>query len=295
LRPDRTATLSQDQRPDRITAASETLAMRSRARSNEEEEGNDRGRSQPAGTAPGERRETYPETNVNETLRAHSVKQSWSEHNPPEVLNDTARRTNVPFERSDTSSARVRSGSSKASGDAAGETDPGKRATLFRELDQVRRVDLEEAREEASSLLVFRQTSVNEPAVSLNRGWSRLEQGSERQEARQRSARKMVDDISRASELAPAADRRTANQPASARDTSGAPEVNVSAADKQERNLFASVDLSAPALIEPGESVWPTLPAAPRFEMADELATMEREAETLWRLDQEQRGTLWNA
>ena len=40
---------------------------------------------------------------------------------------------------------------------------------------------------------------------------------------------------------------------------------------------------------------WPTLPPAPSFEMADELLAKETEGEALRRLEQEQRGTLWNA
>lgn len=297
LRSDKATGQMQDQRPDRRTAASET--MRSRDRANEEHEVNAPERNQPAGTEPVERRETYPEANVQETLRAHSFEQSWPEQGPPEVVNDTARgtRPSVPFERGDTNSTRARSGSSKvSSGDSAVETDPRKRATLFGELDRLRRVNFEDAREETRSSLVFRQTSANESAVNPNRVRSRLEQDTERhREALQRSARKVVDNISRASELASAANRRATNQPASARGLSRKPEVNVAGSDEPERNFFASVDLAAPALVEPGENVWPTLLAASRFEIADELAAMEREAETLRRLDQEQRGTLWNA
>jgi len=47
--------------------------------------------------------------------------------------------------------------------------------------------------------------------------------------------------------------------------------------------------------IESSENVWPTLPPAPKFDIADELAAKEQEAEGLRRLEQEQRGTLWNA
>jgi hypothetical protein len=43
------------------------------------------------------------------------------------------------------------------------------------------------------------------------------------------------------------------------------------------------------------ENVWPVLPPSPKFDVADELAAKEQEAEALRRLEQEQRGTLWNA
>jgi hypothetical protein len=43
------------------------------------------------------------------------------------------------------------------------------------------------------------------------------------------------------------------------------------------------------------ESVWPSLPPLPKFDLFDELSAKEREADGLRRLDQEQRGTLWNA
>jgi hypothetical protein len=40
---------------------------------------------------------------------------------------------------------------------------------------------------------------------------------------------------------------------------------------------------------------WPALPPAPSFELADELQAKETETEALRRLEQEQRGILWNA
>jgi hypothetical protein len=65
------------------------------------------------------------------------------------------------------------------------------------------------------------------------------------------------------------------------------------------RHRFASTDFATPALTESSESMWPTLPPSrsfeANFEIGDELAALEREAETLRRLDREQRGTLWNA
>lgn len=60
------------------------------------------------------------------------------------------------------------------------------------------------------------------------------------------------------------------------------------------RHRFAAVDLGATAPVDAGESMWPTLPPARAFQMTDELAAVERELETLRRLDREQRGTLWN-
>lgn len=47
--------------------------------------------------------------------------------------------------------------------------------------------------------------------------------------------------------------------------------------------------------IGPDENPWPELPETSAPEMADELATIRREAERLQRLEREQRGTQWNA
>lgn len=74
------------------------------------------------------------------------------------------------------------------------------------------------------------------------------------------------------------------------------------AAEESASNFF-SVERTAASLIEswtnsspkPGGSAWPSLPPAPTFNFADELAAIECEGEVSRRLDQEQRGTLWNA
>ena len=93
----------------------------------------------------------------------------------------------------------------------------------------------------------------------------------------------------------PTANEHVRNQPLFSRE----PEKNVSNVNQQAKIEFASVELAAPgpiqSRIESNENVWPALPPAPRFDIADELAAMEHEAETLRRLDQEQRGILWNA
>jgi hypothetical protein len=76
------------------------------------------------------------------------------------------------------------------------------------------------------------------------------------------------------------------------------PAVTSVGSDEQARKEFALAEPnpSTPtkSRIESRENLWPTLPAAPKFDIADELASKEQEAEGLRRLEQEQRGTLWN-
>ena len=75
--------------------------------------------------------------------------------------------------------------------------------------------------------------------------------------------------------------------------------VNVVASNEQARREFAPLRLGEHASVElrteSNENIWPVLPPPPKFDVTDELAAKEQEAEALRRLDQEQRGTLWNA
>jgi hypothetical protein len=77
--------------------------------------------------------------------------------------------------------------------------------------------------------------------------------------------------------------------------TNEAKDHSAGRSDKPARHRFASADLATPALSEASESMWPTLPPSRDIEITDELAALDREIETLRRLDREQRGTLWNA
>jgi hypothetical protein len=49
-----------------------------------------------------------------------------------------------------------------------------------------------------------------------------------------------------------------------------------------------------PKVSDLNKNCWPTLPAASEFDLADDLCAREAEADTLRRLEQEQRGTLWS-
>jgi hypothetical protein len=79
---------------------------------------------------------------------------------------------------------------------------------------------------------------------------------------------------------------------------SAGPQPKLAGSTPTWRNEFASVTLEANSLIgsrgDQGESLWPTLPVARGFELADELANAERDDDSLQRLEREQRGNLWN-
>jgi hypothetical protein len=92
---------------------------------------------------------------------------------------------------------------------------------------------------------------------------------------------------SRATEKAIALDEPVARQ--SQADSAKKARINFVTLDGEQ------ADLAGLGSVEFSESMWPTLPPSPVFEVVDELAAMEREAEALRRLDREQRGTLWNA
>jgi hypothetical protein len=76
------------------------------------------------------------------------------------------------------------------------------------------------------------------------------------------------------------------------------PAVNTVTSNGPGRSEFALAEPTAPARVsskpEPRENPWPELPAARTFDIADELASKDQEAEGLRRLEQEQRGVLWN-
>jgi len=65
------------------------------------------------------------------------------------------------------------------------------------------------------------------------------------------------------------------------------------------QDQFATAAFAASSLPgrhgDPREHLWPDLPAARSVELADDLATAERETDSLRRLEREQRGILWNA
>jgi len=170
--------------------------------------------------------------------------------------------------------------------DANIEAQPRKSARFFAQADQVPRAASEGGK---SSFRGFPETFGNPPVVEPNRA-SR---------------------IGREAGLFPASSNRTrgtfdefagAPDPDSA--TIGA--VNQSHEFSKRRSTEAAVNqwtadrvrnerrTPSPALIESSDNAWPALPAAPEFEIADELAAMKTEAERLRHLEREQRGTWWN-
>jgi len=263
---------SQDPGPEKTIAARQNITRLSGSPwslSNEEPDSDrHRHRHHQADTESAELPRIHSESARQEGFSNHSVKQSQPEQIAP-AGNDP-------------------------SGDHYVESSPRKQATPFRELDRVRGVNFEEREGAISPARVLRQRRVDEPAVELNFVPSWVKKETTRQVHHSRTVR-ATDDGSNAPVSATVANRHVPNQPLS----STRRVVNVVTSDLQARSEFASVEPTAltpiETRIESSENVWPTLPPAPKFDIADELAAKEQEAEGLRRLEQEQRGTLWNA
>ncbi len=213
---------------------------------------------------------------------------------------------NLFVERSETNSPRARA---RSVADVPSETEPQNRVMrsgklkierdgeLTGEFAEAHAVNFAETRKEAgSSSRAFTQFGADRPAVSPNRASTLTERGPALDhEARQSRTRSAGANSSRPSERASTANASVVT-PRRAPSALGNKPVDPDTRHvAQARDRFASVDLAAPALRESREDMWPTLPPARNFEIADELAAIEREAETLRRLDREQKGISWNA
>lgn len=289
---------SPDPGPDKTIAARQTIPWLSGSFRDEQPE-SDRHPHHQAETESAELPRIHSEPASQESFSNHSIKQSRAEQIATETVKDTRQtaRLNTPLERGDTHAASTRARSRNDSiGDHYLESSSEKRATPLRELDRVRGVSFEKREGASSSARVLHQMRVDEPAVELNfvPSWVKKETAETRQVHHSRTVR-ATDQGSNAPVSATLANRRVRNPPLS----SERPVVSVVTSDEQARNEFAPVELTAPtpieSRIESSENVWPTLPPAPEFDIADELAAKEQEAEGLRRLEQEQRGTLWNA
>jgi hypothetical protein len=143
---------------------------------------------------------------------------------------------------------------------------------------------------------VFEEWQTNERDADASRAWSKLEAEKSRTTVARRETG-IANDISRLSTPASAKTRSIVYEPSFSSDT------NPLAANEEATNNFASVERTAASLIDSwtnagrkvSGSAWPSLPAEPTVNLADELAAVECEGEITRRLDHEQRGTLWNA
>jgi hypothetical protein len=288
---------SPDPGPDKTTAARQNMARLSSNFRNEEPDSN-RPRQTQAGTESGEWPRIHSEPAGQDSLSNQAVKQSRPERTAPETGNDArhANRLNIFVERGDTDDTSTRTPSRYESiTDHYVESSPRKRSAPFRQSDRRRGVNFKERGAASSSAGVFHQVRVDEAAVESTFVPSRVrEERTKTREIHHGGPRRVTEDGSAAPVSATVTNRHVPNQPFPSR----RPLANVVTSDEQARNEFASVDLTAPTPVEPriesGKNVWPTLPPAPKFDLADELAAKDQEAEGLRRLEQEQRGTLWN-
>lgn len=233
--------------------------------------------------------------------------ESSPEQTPREPRSDARQRRvsnivpGIFVERGETDSATARS---RSDAHPSNDHEPGQRSTfsgkLVGDFDGSRGPTLAEAREEArSTSRASRQPTTDRPAVNPNRQPTETGHESLDYQSRQGNTRRVPVETSRALELAMGVSARAATQSQPFAPPAKKAAIETTRSHEQARHRFASVDLATPALVESSESMWPTLPLSRNFEtnfqIGDELAALEREAETLRRLDREQRGTSWNA
>jgi hypothetical protein len=277
-----------------IAARRQNMARLSGDIRNEEPDSN-RPRPTQASTESAEWPSIHSEPAGQDSFSTHYVKQSRPERTAPEIVRDShhTTRLNTSLERGDTHTTSTRTPSRHDS--IAGhyvESSPRKRNAPFRESDRRREVNFKQRQEASSPAGVFHPARVDQPAVQLKFVSSRSkEEKTKTQQIYHSGPRRVTEDGSAALVSTTVTDRHVSNQPFSSR----RPLANLVTSDEQARNEFAAVDLNAPTPVHSSENVWPTLPPAPKFDVADELAEKDQEAEGLRRLEQEQRGTLWNA
>jgi hypothetical protein len=306
-----------EQLPDRNAAATEA-ARGVRSSGNEADEVADRRRYLETGTAADESGNTRGDAATQERRRQYEYMHEYGvsltssktrpEQAPRETINDLRQPRvssvdpNIFVERPQTkpSNALLRSAAKSPP-----ETESGKRNARSGEVGELasaRDPDFAETREEARfTSRVVRKLNVERPVADANRHASASERKlSLDYETELRNARRITVERSHDEATAMTANARASSQSKSADGLPKKAAINAATREVEHaRRRFASVDLTAPALVESSESRWPTLPPsrnfASNFELGDELAAWEREAETLRRLDREQRGILWNA
>ncbi len=225
------------------------------------------------------RREPQPQ----QSGPSHSLQRSLTSLEPVnEAEKDT--RSNISRERGDSYVTNPRSRTSNESNEGRSvESLAPKPDTKLKKPDRSSVLSFAKHQGESPSLRFVRQPTVqrssSEPATSF---W-------ETQPSRARRAGEVGSN-------APEAKTRVSSQSISSAIGSFNPKVNSVTNHQHASNEFASTDRAASKpKTEAPENVWPALPVPPVFELADELAAMEREAEGLRRLEHEQRGNPWNA
>jgi hypothetical protein len=241
------------------------------------------GYHQPNPKSPGSHRaRNEPQTSA----PTHSAQRSLSSLEPVNEAEEDA-RSSIPRERDDSYVTNPRSRrSNEPTEDRSLESSAPKPDSKLKKLNRSSVISFAKREGERSSLHFAHQPTVEssaaEPATSF---W-------ERQQSRARRA-------DEAASNAPETRTRIGGRsPASTIDPFNR-SINSVTKHHRARNEFASTDLAASRAnglpSEAPENMWPALPVPPVFELADELAAMERETEGLRRLEHEQRGNPWNA
>lgn len=213
----------------------------------------------------------------------HSAQRSLSSLPVNEAEEDA--RLNIPRERDDSYVTNPRSRTSNQhTEDRALESSVPKPDSKLKELDRSSVIGFAKREGERSSLRFAQQPTVERPAA---------EPAASFRETRQSQARR----AGKVASNTPETKTRAYSQSVSPTIGSFNPSVNSGTNHHRARNEFAATDpaTSSPLKTEATKNTWPALPVPPVFELADELAAMEREAEGLRRLDHEQRGNPWNA
>ncbi len=258
---------------------------------------NDRHIDREAGTRYPEWQHVHRVPEVQESSFSKSASQATSKRTAPVTASDTIypARLNTPPERVRTAETDSHAQPRTASGrDTYAESPPRKTNVRSEGSDRTRGATFDQRETGHPSGRVFRQLNLEDAPLEFNPARSWIQKGTTKLRTSQPNRKRIAADDGSSAPIPPAvANKRLSRQPIFLRRS------NVVNSDEPTRKDFASTDLTVPTpietRIESNENVWPSLPPAPKFEVADELAAMEQEAEALRRLEQEQRGTLWNA
>lgn len=304
---------SQAYRLEKRLATSKNIARPSRRLKNaatkntqpvNDESVNDRHADREAGTRYPEWQHIHRAPEIQENSFSNSARQAQSEWtapaNGPRTVPGSASDITYPA-RLNTPPERVRAETDShtqprtASGrDTYAESSPRKTDVRSEGSDRTRGATFDQREKGHPSARVFRQLNLEDAPLEFNPARSWIQKETTKLRTIQPNRKRIAADDGPRAPIPPAvANKRLGRQPIFLRRS------NVVNSDEPTRKEFASADLTVPTpietRIESNENVWPSLPPAPKFEVADELAAMEQEAEALRRLEQEQRGTLWNA
>jgi hypothetical protein len=274
-----------DSRADETPALRDRIVRLSRNLSNKAQRSDSFGFQQSNAKSPGLHR-TRNQPQPQHSASTRSPQRSVNSLEPVNKADKDIRR-NISHKRGESYVTNPRSRTSNESTEGRSrDSSAPKPNTGHKESDGFSLSSFSKREEESPSLRVIEQPAVERSAAKPAASFWRAQPG----EAR-RAGEGATD--------APPAKTRVSNHSSASTTGSFSPLVHSDANRRRASNEFASTDRAASGpnelKTEATENVWPSLPLPPVFELADELAAMEREAEGLQRLEHEQRGDPWNA